>query len=247
MPYTILLVDDDRDFHEELAENFFDYRIIDAYSGEEALRIFQKPNEIDLIILDEKMPGLRGTDVLKKIRAKDPDIGIIILTGHSTKDVAINAVRGHADNYIEKPINITLLKEVIADLLEDTTEPKDMAVSGIRSKIERTKHFAERNYHKQVTLNDAASIVYLSPKYLSRAFKKITGKGFSDYCIDVKMKKAKELLKKTEYTIEHIATSLGYENMESFIRAFKKTTKLTPTEFRKKPIENSVKPKRKLR
>ena len=234
MPYNILLVDDDKDFRDEIRDYLEDYKIIEASNGEEALKLLRKPNEIDVVILDVMMPGLRGTEVLKEMKRIAPELGIIILTGFSSKDVAIEALKGHADDYIEKPLNISKIKGSIEDLLE-ATEKKNMAdTNSTKGKIERVKHFAERNYHKKVCLKDAAKVVYLSPKYLSRIFKQNTGVDFSQYKLEIKITKSKELLEKTGYNIEQISDMLGYQNIESFIRIFKKLTGCTPAAFRKK-------------
>jgi AraC-like DNA-binding protein len=82
-------------------------------------------------------------------------------------------------------------------------------------------------------LEEAARSVFLSPKYLSRAFKEQTGKGFNEYCLELKVQKARELLKETGLTVGQISDQLGYQNEESFIRTFKKLTGLRPTEYRK--------------
>ena len=117
MPNTILLVDDDRDFRDEFKDCFDAYRIVEAGDGDEALRILKKPNDIDLVILDVKMPGIKGTEVLREIREIAPDLGIIILTAHSSEDVAIAALKGHADDYVEKPMNVDKTREIIEGLL----------------------------------------------------------------------------------------------------------------------------------
>lgn len=234
MPYNILLVDDDRDFRDEVRDYLEDYRIIEASNGEEALKLLRKPNEIDLVILDVMMPGLHGTEVLKEIKRIAPDLGIIILTGYSSEDVAIEALKGHADDYIEKPLNINKIKESIEDLLEATEKKSSIDTSSIRGKIERVRHFAERNYHKKVCLKDAAQAVCLSPKYLSRIFKENTGIEFSQYKLEIKIAKSKELLEKSGYNIDQISDIMGYQNIESFTRIFKKLTGYTPTEYRKR-------------
>lgn len=234
MPYNILLVDDDREFREEFRDYLEDYEVIEACNGEEALKLLKKPNVIDLVILDVMMPGLHGTEVLKEMRNIDPDLGIIILTGYSSEGVAIEALKGHADDYIQKPLDIDRAKEIIERLLETKKEEADIDITGIKGKIERVKRFAQRNYHKKVCLKDAAQAVYLSPKYLSRVFKQSTGKSFSEYKLKIKIEKAKELLGKTGYNVNQVAEKLGYKNVESFIRLFKKLAKYTPTEYRKK-------------
>jgi len=234
MPFNILLVDDDKEFRDEFRDYLEDYEVIEASNGEEALELLRKPNVIDLVILDVLMPGLRGTEVLKEMKRINPDLGIIILTGYSSENVAIEALKGHADDYMQKPVDIDKAKEIIERLLENKKGEGDIDNRSMEGKIEKVKRFVERNYHKKVRLKDAAQAVYLSPKYLSRIFKQSTGKGFSEYKLKIKIEKAKELLGKTGYNVNQVAEKLGYENVESFIRLFKRLAKYTPTEYRKK-------------
>jgi two-component system, response regulator YesN len=232
MPYNILLVDDDKSFRSEFRDFFDDYAIVEASNGEQALELLKRPNEIDLVILDVMMPGIRGTKVLQEIKRKYPELNIVILTGYSSKDVAVEALKGKADDYLEKPLNIDKTKEIIENLL-NSKDVLSAGKNGIEGKIERAKCFAERNYHKKLRLKDTAETICLSPKYLSRIFRQTTGMGFSDYKLDIKIKKAKELLRRTEYNIDQISEKMGYQNSESFIRIFKKLTGATPTQYRK--------------
>lgn len=234
MPDQILLVDDDKDFRGEFKDCLGEYEIIDTGSGEEALKILKKPNAIDLVVLDIKMPGISGIDVLKEIRNVSPELGIIILTGYSSKDVAIEALKGHADDYIEKPFDVNKVKQVIEKVLETKRGESDVNATDTVGKIEKIKSFIERNCYKKINLKDAANAVFLSPKYLSRIFKEFTGVTFSEYKLKIKTEKAKELLTGSGLNVNQISDKLGYENVESFIRQFKKLAGATPTEYRKK-------------
>lgn len=231
MPYNILLVDDDNEFREEFRELFDDYHFVEAQNGREALDIVAKPNEIDLVILDVKLPDMRGTRVLQEMKRIAPRLPVVILTGYSSKDVAVEALKGDADDYVEKPIDDKKAREIIALLLKRSgAAPLD--TEGAKGKIERVKSFVERNYHKKVSLEDAAALVCLSPKYLSRLFRDQTGQGFNEYRLNRKIEHAIEMLRTTEATVNHIAWQLGYKNAESFIRVFKKITGRTPSDFR---------------
>jgi len=233
MPYNILLVDDDNEFREEFRELFDDYHFVEAQNGREALDIVAKPNEIDLVILDVKLPDMRGTRVLQEMKRIAPSLPVIILTGYSSKDVAIEALKGNADDYIEKPIDDKKAGEIIRLLLE-RSGARPLDTEGAAGKIARVKSFVERNYHKKVSLEEAAALVCLSPKYLSRLFQERTGQGFNEYRLKRKIEHAIELLRGTEATVNHIAWQLGYRNAESFIRIFKKMTGHTPSDFRGK-------------
>ncbi|MHB9154271.1 MAG: helix-turn-helix domain-containing protein [Endomicrobiales bacterium] len=234
MPEKILLVDDDEDFRTEFRESLEEYDVLEVDSGQKALDLLRKPNEIDLVILDVVMPGLSGTEVLKEMRRIAPNLGIIMLTGYGSKDTAIEALRSDADDYIEKPMDIDKIKQVIDKVLDARKAHYEVTVTGAKGKVERTKRFAERNCNKRTSLKDAAAAIFLSPKYLSRIFKQNTGTRFSDFRLQIKMKEAKSLLEETGYNINQIAEKLGYQNTESFIRMFKKLTGDTPTQYRER-------------
>jgi len=239
MPYNVLLVDDDESFREELGECLEDYRVIEASAGREALDMIRKPHEIDIVLLDVMMPGRKGTDVLSEIKRLEPEIPVIMLTGHSSKDIAIDALRGNADDYIEKPVDVQLLLETIHRLLHGRSGENAGHPPGVDGKIARVREFLDRNFHKRVSLDDVAGLVCLSPKYLSRLFKEKTGMGFNEYRLGGKMEKAGEMLRETGLTVNEISYRLGYRNMESFIRMFKKARGMTPTEYREAGAESS--------
>ncbi|MBN1594508.1 response regulator [candidate division FCPU426 bacterium] len=243
MPYTLLLVDDDQDFREEFSDALGDeYRIIEAANGRQALELLGKPNEIDLVILDVRLPDISGTRVLQQIKSGNPQLGIVILTGFGSKDVAVEALRGKADEYLEKPVNMPRAREIIKSLLDKRVNPIDIMDEDTAGKVERIKRFAQRNYDKKVTLNDAARTVGLSPKYLSRVFKEQTGVDFSEYRLGFKIEKAGEMLEKTGKSIGQISDELGYQNLETFIRMFKNATGLTPAVFRAQKRQKTSKP-----
>jgi YesN/AraC family two-component response regulator len=238
MAYNILLVDDDKEFRYEFSCFFEDYNFIEASNGEEALSALEKPNEIDLVILDVIIPGIKGTQVLKRIKEKYPSMGVIILTGYSSKDIAIDALKGKADDFIEKPVDVKKTRLSIENLLigkKNSFSDDDMS---IKSKMEKITAFIMRNSQKKILLDDVAKFVFLSPKYLSRVFKDEMGIGFKEFVLNSKINEAKKVLSDTEKTINEISYGLGYKNTESFIKIFKKETGLTPTEYREKEKRN---------
>jgi two-component system, response regulator YesN len=233
MPDKLLLVDDDREFRREFAASLSDYDVIQASDGKEAIEILSHPNEINLVIMDVFMPGLSGTEALRQMRKNWPELAIIILTGYSSKDIAVDALKGHADDYLEKPVDVEKARGIIEGVLDAKREPGKTYPGGMKGKIEKVKSFLKRNCFKKVSLEDAAEVVCLSPKYLSRVFEESTGTRFTDYRLKAKIRASRELLKKSGYNIDQISDKLGYKNTESFIRQFKKITGCTPTGYRK--------------
>jgi two-component system, response regulator YesN len=172
--------------------------------------------------------------VLKKIKEKYPDLSVIILTGYSTKDIAVDALKGRADDFIEKPVDVNKTRQSIENLLINKHLSKGSDDQGIKGKMEKITTFITRNSHKKIMLDDVAKFIFLSPKYLSRVFKEELGVGFKEYVLKVKMEDAKKILINSEETINEISYKYGYKNTESFIKIFKKETGLTPTEYREK-------------
>ena len=120
MAHTILVIDD----HESILDmlNAFltreSFQVFCALSAEEALPILSHQN-IDVIISDEKMPGLSGTEFLTIAKKKYPDIIRIILTGNANLDSAIRAINeGEVYRFFTKPCNMTDLTVTIRQALQ---------------------------------------------------------------------------------------------------------------------------------
>jgi two-component system response regulator YesN len=80
-------------------------------------------------------------------------------------------------------------------------------------------------------LNEVASVLEITPSYLSRIFKKVTQQSFSDYIAEVKIEEAKSLLLKDNNRIYEVSSILGYDDPYYFSKVFKKITQMTPSEF----------------
>jgi DNA-binding NtrC family response regulator len=107
----ILIVDDEREFVAILTQRLTkrDYSVTFAHTGKDALAQLEEYKDIEVVILDVKMPGLDGIETLRLIRKKWPLIEVIMLTGHSTLDSAINAIKLGAYDYLLKPIELEQL------------------------------------------------------------------------------------------------------------------------------------------
>jgi len=116
----ILVVDDEQATRHTLAELLvrMGYQTVEAPCGQKALEHMAR-QRFDLVILDLKMPGMDGTEVLKAARELAPDTVFIILTGHGTLDSAIASIRHGAFDYLLKPHSIqTIVSAVEAGLAE---------------------------------------------------------------------------------------------------------------------------------
>jgi DNA-binding response OmpR family regulator len=115
----LLLVDDEILFTANLFKLLSrrGYEVTTVNDGERALRIVQE-QEFDVIILDQKMPGLDGISALKELKKKRPDLEVIILTGHGSAESGIKGLQLGAYDYITKPIRLSDLEQRIAQAFD---------------------------------------------------------------------------------------------------------------------------------
>jgi len=108
----VLLVDDEREFVAILTQRLTkrNYSVAFAHSGKDAIAQLAEDKDIEVVLLDVKMPGLDGIDTLKLIKKKWPLVEVIMLTGHSTLDSAINAIKLGAYDFLLKPVEIEKLE-----------------------------------------------------------------------------------------------------------------------------------------
>ena len=114
MPSKVLLVDDERDFVQTLSERLLmrDMGSAVTYDGESALELV-KEDEPDVMILDLKMPGIDGIEVLRRIKETQPKIEVIILTGHGSEADRKVCMDLGAFAYLHKPVDINELSDTI--------------------------------------------------------------------------------------------------------------------------------------
>ena len=115
----ILIVEDDRIIREGVVEFLreFKYEMVEAEDGIEALKKFN--HEINLVILDIKLPSMSGLEVLRKIREKSR-VPVLMMTAFSDEESQIMAFSNLADGFMEKPFSLPVLKARVEALLKKT-------------------------------------------------------------------------------------------------------------------------------
>jgi len=109
---TVLLVDDEKDIVDVYTLAFSgEYSVLEAYSGEEAL---EKVSDADVVLLDRRMPGLSGREVLDEIRARDLDVRVAMVTA---VDPDFDIAEMGFDAYLTKPVDDEELRETVDELL----------------------------------------------------------------------------------------------------------------------------------
>jgi len=126
MKINVLLVDDEKDFVESLAERLQirDFNVATALNGDEAIKLV-KENEFDVIVLDVQMPGKSGIETLKEIKNIEQLSQVIMLTGHATVKTAIEGMKSGAYDYLMKPTDTDELIEMVNKVYKVVAEQRD--------------------------------------------------------------------------------------------------------------------------
>jgi two-component system, response regulator YesN len=228
----VLVVDDERSVRETMSLILDAYEVMTVSTGEDALAILNRPTDIDIVVVDVVLPGIRGIELLEEIKKRDSRLKVVIMTSYCSNDIIVEALRLHADDYVEKPFNVEQMKKVI-DRLADAKMPNFP-----EGKIGTVVSILRKNFATSIRLKDTADTVFLHPTYLSRAFKVKVGKTFNAYKASLRIAEAKSLLVNTQESIHKISYRLGYHNPESFMKMFKKMEDCTPSQYRLRHLKN---------
>jgi two-component system response regulator YesN len=248
--YKILVVDDEDEIRNGMLNYFpwgdvgFD-TVIGAKDGKEALNLLQE-YKIDVILTDIKMPILDGIDLARELYEQKSKIKVIFLTGYRDFEFAQRAIEYGVKNYIVKPTKYNELIEIFTRVKEEMDSENCAKVKSIdyptlvntkntgnfNSKIIDTIKEYTENHYSSVTLEDISKVVHMNFQYVSKYFKQKTGQNFSNYVIEVKMRKAAELISNFNYKTYEVSELMGYTNPKNFTRTFKSFYGKGPREYK---------------
>ncbi|MDP8260234.1 MAG: diguanylate cyclase [Candidatus Gygaella obscura] len=142
-----VLVVDDEEVSRSLLNDFLGdigYRVQTAENGEVALNIV-KTNHLDLIITDMRMPGMSGLELIRSVHQINDEVCFIVITGYSSIETAIAAIREGAYDYISKPYNLDEMKIIIERAIERQNLLRDSK---------------EKEYYRELSILDGLTQVY---------------------------------------------------------------------------------------
>ena len=131
---NVLLVDDEIEFVETFSERLVlrDLAISKAFSGEEALQVLEENTNVEVVILDVKMPGMDGIETLTEIKKKFPLMEVIMLSGHADVESAIEGMKHGAFDYLMKPCD---MDQIIAKVTEAVAKKRQHEEKIIQARI----------------------------------------------------------------------------------------------------------------
>ena len=133
------------------------------------------------------------------------------------------------DNHLEQTFAKNTLFSI---LLQLAPYNEDASKKLYADDMEIVAQYIRNNYQQKISMQQLASAVHISPKYLRQKFHSTYGVSPQQYLIDIRMEQGKKLLRNTNYKIKEISASVGYDSQLDFSNLFKKKTGLSPKEYR---------------
>jgi YesN/AraC family two-component response regulator len=232
---TVFLVEDDevlRDILRGTLER--EYHVLEAVTCAEA--VGKAKEQFDLALIDYHLPDGDGFEVIKSIRKEKPKLPVMVMTAYGTEKLAIRSLRWGAIDYLKKPFSFAYLREKVSGILDGTmsTEyPEGLEGPGVFT-MDNVLAFLDKNYAANLTCEKISAMTSMNRNKFSVLFKKRFGQTFTTYLNHIRVKRAAELLKNSDFNIGEIAQSVGYKTLVHFERVFRKVYAKSPREYRKR-------------
>ena len=236
--YKVVIVDDEPIIVEGLSrllpwEKYGCEVVGTAYNGNEGLEMIRKEKP-DVLFSDIAMPGMDGLTMIAALRSEFPEMQISILTGYRDFDFCQRAMRLGVARFLLKPSNMEELEEALRTMTERCGRQEETAQTENASGfiVRNALAYMEEHYQEKLTLNKVADQIYVSQWHLSKLLNKQEGKNFSEILNQIRINKAKELLKDPALRIADIAEMVGFVEVAHFSRVFKKVAGVSANEYR---------------
>ena len=212
--------------------------VVQSFSSAEEAIAYLKEINVDVVITDIRMPGKNGLDMIAELHEYAPRTSFIILSGYELFEYAKRSIDLKVRKFLVKPVSPSEVREILEQIESELTEkkPKKKA-NAIPAEtnnllVYRAKEYVYLNYKNKCSLKDAASVLFVSPNYLSNLFKEKTGENFSTFLMNVRMEKSLDYLPDVKYTISEISEIVGFTDYRYYCTAFRKKYGETPKQYR---------------
>ncbi|MDR1763592.1 MAG: response regulator [Dysgonamonadaceae bacterium] len=243
----ILLVEDHHDLRKLIAEALSEeYEIVQAENGEIAGKILEK-RIIDLIISDILMPVKNGIEFCKETKSniETSHIPFILLTAKSDRDSKLEGADSGADIYLEKPVDIELLKLNIQNIFKRQlqlrefysknffTDSPELSANEQDNRFMKTfAKIIEENLNKPyLDVGFVASQLSMSRSKLYNKIKQMTGKSVIEFILNRRLQRAARLIIEDNMSLRQIMDEIGIESQPYFTNVFKREFGDTPSVF----------------
>jgi YesN/AraC family two-component response regulator len=214
-------------------------RVVEADDGERALQILDEPvrRGVDLVLLDHLLPRRSWLEILRAAKRRWPWIPVVILTGLGSEDLAVQALRAGASDYLRKPIQPDALVRTVTTLTRaGTAEGAAPAAAGPSRAtlpiVRRALAYMREHFAEALTLADVAREARLSRFHFCRLFHRQIGVPFHEHLHELRVGRAKTLLADPHVSVTEVAYAVGFNDLSHFDRTFRRMVGRSPTGYR---------------
>ena len=249
----VALIVDDEPYIAEGISNLLDWKqhgfstVLTARQFEHARKILNV-NDICLCVCDVCLDGgHKGFELIDLCKESGAATCFIMVSGHSEFSYAIDAIRRGAIDYILKPVDVESLGRAVeqAALWRLGKEPEQkkgvlaesilgLPMNSLSPLVAKMVRYVTAEYANTSTIADLAEKFRKNPTYLGQLFIQETGRKFTDFVMEYRLHKAKELLETGDAKISDIAQWVGYTKLNYFYTRFRAYFNCSPSEMRRK-------------
>lgn len=193
----------------------------------------------EILFTDIRMPNQDGLKMVAALRSEFPSMQIAVLTAYRDFEYARQAITLGVCRYLLKPSRMDELKEAIrhmTGILDSRSgeEPPGEAETEAAGSfvVKAALQYLEQHFAEHITLSQVADRVFVSQWHLSKLINRHTGKNFFDLVNQLRVKKARELLRDPALRVHEVAERVGYADVAHFSKNFKRLTGKSPVEYR---------------
>lgn len=184
-----------------------------------------KTYPMSIIFVDQGLPEKNAEKLIDEIYRNNPNTSIVLLVDYLNDDVVFR-IWDKVDDLVRKPVDESSFRRIL-ELYGQCKDP------GMPPHLMITLQISHRYNDPNFTQHQMAQELGFTPTYLSRLYKEKVGVTFQDALHKVRINAARKLLRDTDLLVKQIAHQVGYKRVDSFVRNFQQTQKISPLDFRR--------------
>lgn len=251
---SVMVIEDDKDMAKVIGDVLKEtYNVIYASNGRQALDKIEAGASPSLVVSDVIMPEMDGIAFTKALKSNlaTSHIPVILLSAEVPDTLMQESLEGGADAYLEKPFSPKKLRSTVDNLIENRRRIYDFYISSLPSSgelptgrvsaleqkfLRSIQEYVSANLHRNITIDDLAEVVCLSPSSLYKKMKEYADISPMEYVMKVRLHRAVELLKDDSLSVQEVAQAVGFNTHSFFSECFKREFGMTPRAWRLKGV-----------
>ena len=240
--YSLLIADDNRLARQGLAKlvdwKSLGFQVDRTFGDGKQVIEYLSERQADVVLTDIRMSVVSGLDVARWIAENGRNTAVVLISAYREFEYARQAIETGVVHYLLKPLDLAEVSSVFGQLRNDLDGKwarQDSAATTTKETdvVSRAEAYIEAHIDEGLGLHDVAESVGLSDTHLSRLFRARRGNTFISYLMAAKIRRATELLARTDMKVYEISRAMGYRDLSHFHRVFRQQIGTSPGAYRR--------------